>query len=79
MYRVYWSNHWYYAAESFETFEAAAAYGRKGCFEFAVHQFESPRAAEDPYKNRSELVYGWSPIGGGRFYGSMRPAAEVRA
>lgn len=67
MFRVYWTNHEYFSAEEFATFEAAAAYGRSKCFEFTIF---------DP---AGELIYGWSPIGGGRFHGSARlaPLPEV--
>lgn len=68
MYRVYYTNHWYYAADAFATFAAAVEYGKRAGFEFAVHEFSSLSAADDPYRNPSDLVYGWSPIGGARFY-----------
>ena len=55
MYRVYWTNHFYYAADEFCSLDAALAYGKSKCFEFAVHC-------------NGELVAAWSPIGGLRRY-----------
>lgn len=62
MFKVYWTNHFYYSAEEFKTFAAAVQYGKRAGFEFSVHE---PR--EFPGSG-NELVYSWSPIGGTRYY-----------
>jgi hypothetical protein len=62
MFKVYYTNHFYYSAEEFKTFQAAVQYGKQVGCEFAVHE---PR----PWPNSgNELVYSWSPIEGTRYY-----------
>ena len=55
MYRVYWTNHFYFAAGEWGTFYEALAYAKSKSFESTI------------YCN-GELVAAWSPIGGLRRY-----------
>src|SRR4051812_3655828 len=54
-YKVFWTNHGYHSAETFEDVRSAVSYGKSKCFEFSVSQ-------------GSELVAAWGPISGLRFY-----------
>jgi hypothetical protein len=61
MFRVYFTNHGYYADRRFSTFEEAVAYGKNVHFEFQVRHQGIMR--DDNY-----LIATWSPIGGLRHY-----------
>jgi hypothetical protein len=56
MFSVYYTNHFYSAAETFATVEAALEYGKSKGFEFSV------RAAD------GNVVAGYSPLYGLRRY-----------
>lgn len=52
-YRVYYTNHMYYAQDEFATVEAALSYGKARGFEFSIH-------------GPSGIVGVWSVFGGYR-------------
>lgn len=55
MFRVYYINHDYFAAQEFDTLTHAVAYGKSKCFDFSVY-------------NGDTLVASWSVFGGVRFH-----------
>jgi hypothetical protein len=56
MFSVYYTNHFYSAAETFATMEQAVEYGKSKGFEFSVRQ------------QGGNVVAGWSPLYGLRRY-----------
>jgi hypothetical protein len=58
-FKVHYTNHSYWAEPKFETADEALTYGKTKGFEFSVHECEP---------GRIDIVYGWSPISGQRYY-----------
>ena len=56
MFRVYWTNHFYFSSETFDSVEAALVYVKDKYFEAQV------------YNGADELVATWSVFGGTRYY-----------
>ncbi len=60
-YRVYWTNHAYYAHECFETAEKAIEYGKSKCFDFSVQEIGR---GLNPYTFQTTQIATWSVFGG---------------
>ena len=59
-YRVYFTNHGYYACRNFDTVQEALAYGRTVGFQFQVQRW-------DTLTDRVPVA-SWCPISGHRYY-----------
>jgi len=63
MFKVYWTNHGYCAAETFSSLQEAVDYAKSKCFEATIYN-----GAKEAWKATETAVASWSPIGGLRSY-----------